>query len=106
MHVLSEAWWIAKESTVKAQKKQERVYDRHSRLKTFQEGDRVMVYMPVKQSGKNHKLSWPYFGPHRVLEVHPNGLTARPVDRPNEQSIRLNQDRVTASPKNCLSSHG
>ena len=99
VHGLSEAWRIAKDSVAKAQKRQKRAYDRHSRPKTFREGDRVMVYMPVEQTGKNRKLSRPYFGPYRVLEVHPNGLTVRPVDRPNEQSIRVNQDRVTVCPK-------
>ena len=99
VHGLSEAWRIAKDSVAKAQKRQKRAYDRHSRPKTFREGDRVMVYMPVERTGKNRKLSRPYFGPYRVLEVHPNGLTVRPVDRPNEQSIRVNQDRVTVCPK-------
>ena len=64
-----------------------------------------MVYMPVERTGRNRKLSRPYFGPYRVLKVHPNGLTVRPVDRPNEQSIRVNQDRVSVQ-KNCLTSHG
>ena len=72
-----------------------RAYNRHSPPKTFREGDCVMVYMPVERTGKNRKLSRPYFGPYQVLEVHPNSLTMRPVDHPNEQSIRVNQDQVT-----------
>ena len=32
-------------------------------------------------------------------QLCPNGLTVRPVNRPNEQSIHVNQDRVTICPK-------
>ena len=56
------------------------------------------MYMPYEQTGKNRKLSRLYFGPYRVLEVHPNGVTVRPVDRPNDKSIRVNLDRVTLCP--------
>ena len=65
-----------------------------------------MVYMPVERTGKNRKLSRPYFGPYRILEVHPNGLIVRPVDRPDEQSIRVNQDQVTVQRNSRLTSHG
>ena len=99
VHSLSEAWRIARESVAKAQKRQKKAYDKHSRPRSFREGDRVMVYMPVERNGRNRKLSRPYFGPYRVLEVHPNGLTVRPVDRITEPSIRVNQDRVTICPK-------
>ena len=54
-----------------------------------------MVYMHYEQTGKNQKLSRPYFGPYRVLEVHTNGVTVQPVDHPNDKSIRVNLDRVT-----------
>ena len=49
VHILSEAWRIAKDSVAKAQKRQKRAYDRHSRPKTFR-GDRIMVYMPCQWS--------------------------------------------------------
>ena len=51
-----------------------------------------MVLMPQEQTGKNRKLNRPYFGPYRVLEVHPNGATVVPVDRPKDPSIRVNLD--------------
>ena len=40
--------------------------------------------MPYERTGKNRKLSRPYFGPYRVMEVHLNGVTVRPVDRPKD----------------------
>ena len=76
----------------KSQKKQKYQYDRNAKQRDFQAGDRVMVYMPYKQTGKNRKLSRPYFGPYRVLEVHPNGVTGRSVDCPDNKSIRVNLD--------------
>ena len=78
VHGLSEAWRTARELVAKPLKRQKRVYDRHSQPQTFQEGDCVMVYMPVERNGKNCKLSRPYFGPYRVLEVHPNILANCP----------------------------
>ena len=99
VHSLSETWRIARESVAKALKRQKKAYDKHSWPRSFREGDRVMVYMPVERNGRNRKLSRLYFGPYRVLEVHPNGLTVRPVDRITEPLIRVNQDRVTICPK-------
>ena len=96
---LSESWKIAREQIKKAQKRQKRQYDRRARPKDIRVGDRVMVYMPYERTGKNRKLSRPYFSPYRVEEVHPNGVTVRPVDRPSHDTIRVNQDRVTLCPK-------
>ena len=72
MFGLSEAWDLARKEIQKSQKKQKYQYDRHAKQRDFLTGDRVMVYMPYKQTGKNRKLSRPYFGPYQVLEVHPN----------------------------------
>ena len=64
----------------------------------FQVGDGMMVYMPYQRTGKNRKLSRPYFGPYRVMEVHPNAVTVWPVDCPKEKCIRVNLNRVTLCP--------
>ena len=98
VHGLSEAWQLARKEIQRSQKKQKYQCDCRAKLRNFQAGDRVMVYMPYEQTGKNRKLSRPYFGPYRVLEVHPNGVTVRPVDRPNDKSFRINLDRVTLCP--------
>ena len=44
------------------------------------------------------RLSLPYNGPYRIVEVLTNGLSVRPVDRPEMNSIRVNVDRVTPCP--------
>ena len=103
---LADAWQAAGDSIQKAQRKQKRNYDRHSKTRAIRVAghsktrairvaDRVMVLMPPEQTGKRRKLNRPYFGPYRVLEVHPNGVTVVPVDRPKDPSIRVNLDRVT-----------
>jgi hypothetical protein len=58
-----------------------------------------MVFMPREHSGRNRKMARPHFGPYRVIEVHPNGVTVRPVDKPTDESIRVNVDCVTLCPK-------
>ena len=49
-----------------------------------------MVFMPAETTGKNRKLSLPYYGPYRILEGGTNTLLVRPVDKPAEQAIRIN----------------
>ena len=92
---LAEAWRTAGEHIQRSQRKQKRKFDRHVKDRTVRVGDRVMVLMPREQTGKQRKLNRPYYGPYRVLDVHPNGVTVRLVDRPKSDSIRVNVDRVT-----------
>ena len=54
-----------------------------------------MVYMPQETTGKQRKQARPHFGPYRVIEVHPNGVSVRPVDRPKETPIRVNMDHIS-----------
>ena len=95
---LSTAWKIAQNSIAAAQKKQKKQFDQKAKDVKYVPGDRVMVYMPHEDTGKLRKLALPHHGPYRVLEVLPNGLSLRPVDRPEEQPILVNRDRVTKCP--------
>ena len=95
---LADAWRITRDNIDKAQKAQKKQYDKKARVKEIRAGDRVMVYMPQEANGVSKKLARPHFGPYRVLDVHPNGLTVRPVDRPKDPSIRVNLERATLCP--------
>ena len=53
-----------------------------------------MVFMPAEITGKNRKLSLPYYGPYQILHVGTNTLLVRPVDKPAEQAIRINMERA------------
>ena len=58
-----------------------------------------MVHMPHDDEEKNRKLASPYHGPFRILEVLPNCLVIKPVDRPDDPAIKVNMDRVTQCPR-------
>ena len=91
---LSEAWRNAKGNISKAQRKQKSHYDRHAKEPHYQPGERVMVYMPAEDTGRNRKLALPYHGPYRILEVRPNCVLVRPVDQADLQPILVSMDRV------------
>ena len=40
-------------------------------------------------------MALPYHGPYRIIDVLPNGLSVRPVDKVDEKPILVNVDRVT-----------
>ena len=96
---LASAWKVARSEVSKAQVRQKRSYDRKATSRNYQEGGRVMVFMPAETTGKNRKLSLPYYGPSWILEVGTNTLLMRPVDKPAEQAIRINMERAVPCPK-------
>ena len=57
-----------------------------------------MVNMPHENQGKNRKLALPHHGPFQILDVQPNCLVVRPVDKPDDQAIRVSMDQVTVCP--------
>ena len=91
---LSTAWDLARTCIAKAQKKQKLQYDKHSKPPTYRLGDRVMVYMPHETSGKDRKLSLPYHGPYRVIDIRGNCVSLTPVDNPDKEPILVNMDRI------------
>ena len=54
-----------------------------------------MVFMPKETKRKARKLALPHYGPYRILEITPTGVSIRPVDCPDECPILVNLDRVT-----------
>ena len=57
-----------------------------------------MVFMPHEKTGKKRKLPLPYHEPFRIVEVLPNGVSVISVDRPQDELILVNVDRVTSCP--------
>ena len=53
-----------------------------------------MVHMPAEAQGKNWKLSRPFHGPYRVLKDTPSNAEVRLVDRPGDEAIFVNLDRI------------
>ena len=95
---MSEAWELAKNQIVKAQKTQKRHYDRRSTAVKYSVGDREFVLMPSAKNTKAYKFARPFFRPYRVVVVHPTGLEVRPVDRPHAPTIRVALNRVRRCP--------
>ena len=64
--------------------------DVSTRCSSHPQGPSLFLYQ-----GKNRKLTLPYHGPFRILEVLPNCLVVKPVDRLDDPAIKVNMDRVT-----------
>ena len=92
--VLSSAWDVARSEIQKAQRHQKTQYDKKSKIVDYRAGGRVMVFMPQETTTKNRKLALPYHGPYSILEVRPNCLLVRPVDKPDDKPILVSMDRA------------
>ena len=92
---LASAWRTVKSTIEQAQKQQKIQHDKRAGTCSFRVGNRVMVYMPSEDTGKQRKLALLYHGPYRVLEVRSNCVLVRPVDAPDEEPILVNMDRIT-----------
>ena len=88
---LSDSWTTARQNVQKQQ------YDKKTRMPTFQLAI-VFVYMPATKSGKAYKLSRPFYGPYRIITLHDNGADVKPVDRPQDATIRVPFARLRACP--------
>ena len=87
-----DAWEVAQTHVRKAQKWQKTAYDRKAKTPTYQVGERVFVYMPAAKATKAYKFARPFHGPYRITAVHDTGVEVRPVDRPQENAIRVALD--------------
>ena len=102
------AWWRAcqrlaigtmRDTTSSLPKRRQKApHDKRTWKLKLKVGDRVMVFMPHQTTGRSRKLVLPYYGPQRVLDVTSAGVSVRPVDRPDEEPILVNMDRVTKCP--------
>ncbi|KYO46905.1 hypothetical protein Y1Q_0014480 [Alligator mississippiensis] len=61
---LTDMMKVARDSLAQAQKKQSAWYDEKAHLRTFEQGDKVMVFLPLK----THKLQAAWKGPHVILD--------------------------------------
>ena len=96
---LADAWELAQANVQRAQKQQKLAYDRHARPQAFKPGDRVFVFMPRTKQNKAYKFARAFHGPYRVKEAFETGVVVLPVDRPNQEPIRVAIDRVRRCPR-------
>lgn len=58
----------------------------------------MLIRFPQDESGANRKLSRPWHGPYRVVDVSPTGVTAVKLYFPNDPPIQVHQLRVCPCP--------
>ena len=95
---MSEAWESARVHVKKAQNRQKKQYDRHAAPCNVVAGDRVFVYMPAAKSGRAWKLDRPFYGPYRVVRALEGGVEVVPIDKPQENPIRVSLQRIRRCP--------
>ena len=96
---LQKAWDLAQASVKDAQQKQKFFYDRNTKPPHFCVGQRVFVYMPGARQGKAYKFARPFHGPFRIVSVCETGVSVRPVDKPDGDSIRVAFNRLRTCPE-------
>ena len=92
------AWEQVQKAVHKAQNKQKHYYDKLEQNAKFNIVDRVFVCMLAKKTGPMRKLPCLFQGPYCIMEIYPNRLNIRPVEKPAATSIRVAMDRV----RHCL----
>ena len=92
---LSSARELAAETNREAQKRYKHQFDKKSSPHNYKKGDWVLVRFPHEETGKNRKLSQPWHGPYRVVDVNNPDLTVSKVYFPQDGVIQIHQTRVT-----------
>ena len=94
----------AREQIEKAQQKQKRQHDKHSKDPGFKVGDRVFVYMPASRCGESYKFSKPFKGPFCITSVYNNGADLKSIAKPRSKPIRVAFNRIRRCPKEMQNS--
>ena len=102
---LREAREQAALSIQQAQSRYKKYYDQKTTPNTVKRTDWVMICFPQDETGKERKLSRPWYGPYRVLEVTETGILAEKVYAPQDRRIQVHLERVTRCPRNFPSGY-
>ena len=88
----------AAEAMQRAQRKYKKYYDKGTHPNPLQRTDWVMIRFPQEETGAGRKLSRPWHGPYRVLEVTHTGIVAEKVYSAQDGTIQVHLNRVTKCP--------
>ena len=88
----------AAESIRKAQKHYKKQHDKQAHQVKLKLGDWVLVYFPKDDTGRNRKLSRPWHGPYRVLQIRDPDVTVCKVYFPEHGNIQVHQRRIQQCP--------
>ena len=95
---LSAARDSASKSIRQAEKKYKKYYDQKAATRPYQFGDWVLVKFPHEETGRQRKLSRPWYGPYRVIACNDPDVTVAKVYFPQDGPIQVHQLRVTPCP--------
>lgn len=98
VHSLAKARQIAAENIQKAQARYKLQYDKTAKDIEYSVGDWVLVRFPQEETGRLRKLSRPWHGPYRVVQVRKPDVTAVKVYFPQEKTIQIHATRVKPCP--------
>ena len=98
MLTLASARQSALEHINRAQTRYKTQYDRKTAPVKYHLGDWVLLHFPSEESGKKRKLSRPWHGPYRVMEVDNTNITAQKVYFPRDDTVKVHQNRVKPCP--------
>ena len=95
---LSSARELAAARLKKSQARSKKRYDKNAEVREYRVGDWVLVKMPSAETGRNRKLSQPWYGPYRVISFDETNVTMEKVYRTQDNSIYIHRSRVTLYP--------
>uniref|UniRef100_A0A914XA95 RNA-directed DNA polymerase n=1 Tax=Plectus sambesii TaxID=2011161 RepID=A0A914XA95_9BILA len=83
---MAESWEVARGFVERAQQRQKLHYDKNSRSRRYQVGERAFVHMPLETLNKDRKLSRPNYGPYEITAISDTNADLQLVD---DDQVRL-----------------
>ena len=96
---LTSARDLAAKAIRRAQAQYKHQYDKNVRQKYLNKGDWILVHFPQDETGRWRKLSRPWHGPYRIVELTNTGVTCVKVYYPQEGKLHVHQSRVCVCPQ-------
>ena len=93
---LSQAQELATSVMKKAQKRYKKYYHRYCKSFKYKADDWILIRFPA--TGKQRKLSKPWYGAYRIVYMTETGVTAVKVHRPGDGTIAIHASRVAKCP--------
>ncbi|UYV82801.1 hypothetical protein LAZ67_22000913, partial [Cordylochernes scorpioides] len=82
-------------NTIKTQERMKKNYDKKHMEKSYEPGELVAVWTPIRKIGKCEKLMRKYFGPYRILKKLSNvNYLIEPKDNPGQDPLSVHVSRI------------
>ncbi|UYV67118.1 hypothetical protein LAZ67_4003958, partial [Cordylochernes scorpioides] len=82
-------------NTIKTQEKMKKNYDKKHMERSYEPGELVAVWTPIRKIGKCEKVLRKYFGPYRILKKLPNvNYLIEPKDNPGQDPLIVHVSRI------------